>query len=344
MRRRIEEATQMTREERIAIVGTGYALGDEIRGNDDPIFDYLVAHPPPNRDLFEGLKYRRALADGQSLVSIATAAAQRALDDAGLTAQQINMLLGAASVGEYDAPNALAAVHAELGLADSCRVMALNSEYTGFIDGLKLAHDLIETGTIARALVVAGIDWTRHMDYHEAVCVAASDAAGAAVVGRTSDATRFTLVDWDNQTSTRLYGALRMAPRPVAVPPTYADAQLFTTPLMKLDDKTGAEAVKTFGLPVPPLVVNRLLAKHGLSGKDVALVAHQTSKLVQEYWIRNIRPACYVSTLTDLADMVSASVPVNLAKCYDEITKDHLVLLGIGIEMRATALLYTRQT
>ncbi len=335
-----------TPDERIAIVGTGYALGDTIRGNDDPIFEYVVAHPPPNSDLFQGLKYRRALAEGQSLVSITTAAAQRALDDAGLMAQQIEMLLGAASVGEYYAPNALAAVHAELGLSDSCRVMALNSEYTGFLDGLKLAHDLIANGTIARGLVVAGIDWTRHMDYHEAVCVAASDAAGAAVVARTSDASRFTLVDWDNETNTRLYGALRMAPRPAAVPPTYtyANAQLFTTPLMKLDDSTGAEAVKTFGLPAPPVVVNRLLARHGLSGKDVALVTHQTSKPVQDYWIQHIQPACHLSTLTDLADMVSASVPVILAKCYNEITRDRLVLLGIGIEMRATALLYARQT
>jgi 3-oxoacyl-[acyl-carrier-protein] synthase-3 len=330
-------------DERIAIVGTGYALGDTIRGNDDPIFAYLRANPPPNRDLFEGLTYRRALAGGQSVVSISVQAAQQALDEAELQAGQIDMVLGTVSAGEYCAPSALAAVHAELGLPDSCRTMALNSEYTGFLDGLKLAHDLIENDTIGRALIVAGIDWTRHMDYHEAVCVAASDAAGAAVVGRAPDSSRFTLIDWDNQTDTRLYGALRMAPRPIAAPPTYADAQLFTTALMKLDDKTGADAVRNFGLPVPPQVVSRLLDKHGLSGKDIALVTHQTSKPVQDYWISKIQPACYITTLTELADMVSASIPVNLAKCYSQITKDYLVLLGIGMEMRATALLYGRR-
>lgn len=332
----------MTASGRVAIVGTGFALGDIVRANDDAVFAYLRANPPPNRDLFEGLTYRRVLAENQSVVSIGVQAADRALHDAGSTAAQIDMLLGAASVGDYYAPNALGAIHASLGLSRQCRVMALNSEYTGFLDGLKVANDLIAAGTIGRALVVASVDWTRHMDYREAVCVAASDAAGAAVVARSSDDARFALIDWENETDTRLYGALRMAPRGATVPPHYGPADLFTTALMKLDDESGANAVKNFGLPVPPQVVARLLARHGLSGEDITLVAHQTSKPVQDYWIGKVAPACHLSTLTELADMVSASVPVNLAKLYPQIGTDHLVLLGIGMEMRATALLYAR--
>lgn len=113
---------------------------------------------------------------------------------------------------------------------------------------------------------------------------------------------------------------------------------------MKLDDQRGAEAVKEFGLPVPPQVVDRLLRRHGLRGNDITLIAHQTSKPVQDYWVERIKPAHYVTTLTELADMVSASVPVNFAKCYSQIATDRLVLLGIGMEMRATALLYARQS
>jgi 3-oxoacyl-[acyl-carrier-protein] synthase III len=90
------------------------------------------------------------------------------------------------------------------------------------------------------------------------------------------------------------------------------------------------------------MVVNRLLAKHGLSGRDITLVAHQTSGLIYGEWNTRIRPACFISTMTDLADMVSATVPVNLAKCYDQIKTDHLVLLGVGMEMHATVMLYGR--
>jgi 3-oxoacyl-[acyl-carrier-protein] synthase-3 len=334
----------MTPDERIAILGRGYALGSEIRGNDDPIFQYLIANPPPDRDLFEGLKYRRALGDGQSSVTLAVEAAGAALDAAALSATDVDMILGSVSAGEYYAPSALAAVHAELKLPDRCRVIALNTAYTAFLDGLKLAHDLIGSGSIGSALVVDSVDWTLHMDYHEAVSAASSDAAGAAVVGRTTDTTCFALVDWDNETNSQLYGALRMAPRPVApVPPTYTGPQnLFTTPLMQLDVSRGAAAVRAFGFSVPPMVVNRLLARHGLTGQDITLVAHQTSGLIYTEWNTRIRPARYISTVTDLADMVSASVPVNLAKCYEEIETDHLILLGTGMEMHATALLYSR--
>lgn len=335
----------MSSADRIGILGLGYALGNVIRGNDDPIFDYIIANPPPDRDLFEGLKYRRALAGGQTAVSITVEAARAALHDAKLSAGDVDMLLGTVSVGQYFAPSALAAVHAELGLPDRCRVMALNTEYTAFLDGMKLAHALIQTGSIGRSLIVAGVDWSQHMDYrHEAVSVAASDAAGAAVVGHTANDSLFTLIDWDNETNSQFYGALRMAPLAVdPVPPTYAGPQdLFTAPVLELDASRGAAAVRTFGLAVPPMVVNRLIAKHGLTARDITLVAHQTSGLIFDEWNKRIRPACFINTLTELADMVSASVPVNLAKCYDQIKTEHLVLLGVGMEMHATAMLYAR--
>ncbi len=329
---------------RIGIVGRGYALGSEIRANDDPVFAYVNAHPPPNADLFAGLTTRRALGAGQSGVSIAVEAAHAALDQAQVLPRDVDMLLGSVSVGPYVAPNALAVVHAALKLPDRCRVMALNTEYTAFLDGLKLAHDLIHAGSIGRALVLASVDWTLHMDYHEAICVAASDAAGAAVVARTSQTACFTLLDWDNETHAELYGALRMAARPVVAAQRGRTGMpvTFTTPLMELDPIRGAEAVRSFGLSVPPMVVNRLLAKNGLRGQDVTLVAHQTSALIHDEWNARIRPGCFISTVSELADMVSAGVPVNLAKCYDQIQTDHLVLLGVGMEMHATALLYGR--
>jgi 3-oxoacyl-[acyl-carrier-protein] synthase III len=59
-------------------------------------------------------------------------------------------------------------------------------------------------------------------------------------------------------------------------------------------------------------------------------------------WNTRIRPAAFISTLTECADMVSATVPVNLAMCYDQIRTDRLVLLGVGMEMHATAMLYSR--
>jgi 3-oxoacyl-[acyl-carrier-protein] synthase-3 len=333
----------VTPADRIGIIGRGYALGELVRGNDDPVFQFLRAHPPPDRDLFEGLRSRRVLGGSQTVVSISVEAGRQALASASLSPHDVDMLLGVVSVGKYCAPSALAETHALLGLPERCRILALNTEYTGFLDGLKIACDMMRAGSISRALIVAGIDWTAHMDYREAVSVAASDAAGAAVLAPTTDATAFTIIDWDNETDSRLYGALRMAPRQVTPPRGYRDTEkLYTAPLYEIDPQTGGEAIRTFGMAVPPMVVNRLLARHGLRGGDVTLIAHQVSRPFFDEWRARIRPARFISTLEECADMVSATVPVNLAMCYERIETDLLVLLGVGMEMHATALLCAR--
>jgi 3-oxoacyl-[acyl-carrier-protein] synthase-3 len=176
------------------------------------------------------------------------------------------------------------------------------------------------------------------VDYHEAVSLAASDGAGAAVVGRSHERHHFRLIDWANVTDTQWYGAFHLSPRPQSS----GQHKHFSKALMTIDGTTGGEAFKAFGLQVPGPMVTDLLARHGLRGQDITLVAHQSSKLVCDAWRQAIAPFHYISTLEEFGDMVSSSVPVNLSKCFEQIRTRHLVLLGIGMEMHATALLYVR--
>lgn len=326
-----------TAAKRVAILGQGHQVPDHIRGNDDPIFDWLKAHSPSGSDIFTGLKYRRVLRHANDVVGIMVHSCKTALEQAQVPLDQVDLLLGSATVSEYYAPNQLAAVHRDLGLSRQCRILSLNTDESNFVDAMKVAHDMVSCGTARHALVACGNNWTHHMDYHEPVSLAASDGAGAAVVGWTTDPQRFRLLDWDNDTQTQYFSALRMAQRPSS-----HHHDLFTKPLMKLDDKTGENAVKTFGFKVPGVIVNRLLAKHGLSGKDITLVAHQTSKAVFDAWNTAIQPAVYLNTIEELGDMVASSVPVNFARCQDQITTRYVVMLGIGMEMHAVALLYER--
>jgi len=325
----------------VAILGQGHAVGPLIRGNEAPIFDWLKQHSPSGTDLFDGLKFRRVLAKPEDVVDIMVEACQNALTQAKLKPDQVDMILGSGSVSTYIAPNDLAVVHERLGLPRHCRIMPLNSDYSAFQDGVRLANDLIQCGTIGHALVVCGNNWTHFMDYHEPVSLAASDGAGAVVMGRSDSPYHFRLVDWENETQAKWYGAFRMVPRPVADGP-HGHAHAYTKPLMRLDYQTGQEAFKAFGMQVPPLVVNRLLQRNGLTGADITLLPHQVSKTVEQAWNEAIAPARYITTLEAYADMVSSSVPVNLSKCHHEIHTRYIVLLGIGMEMHATALLLER--
>jgi 3-oxoacyl-[acyl-carrier-protein] synthase-3 len=331
----------MSHTRKVAILGTGYSVPDHIRGNDDPIFDWIKANRPDESGLFGGLHQRRVLAHGGDLVRIMCESAQAALEQAGLAAADVGMLLGSASVSQYYSPNDLALVHRDLGLSSRCRVMPVNTEYTNFLDGMKLADDLVRCGTIENALVVCGNNWTHHMDYREPVGHLASDGAGAAVVGWSSEPQDFHLIDWDNETRTDYFGVLRMAPRRSDVMGPLGEP-LFTQQLMKVDDESGTNAIRAFGMQQPPIVIERLLSKHGLTGADVTLISHQSSGRVFDHWRDAIRPAHYVNTILEFGDMVSSSVPVTLARCFDQINTDKLVLMGIGQEMRVTVLLYGR--
>jgi 3-oxoacyl-[acyl-carrier-protein] synthase-3 len=324
---------------RVAVLGVGYRLPERIRGNDDPIFDWLKKHDPDAPKLFDGLEYRRVLDEARGVVDLTAEACRSAAADAKAQLADVDLLVGSTSVSWDVAPNGLCAVHAALGLSPRCRVIALNTDYTVFHDGLRVAHDAVTAGSATRALVVAGNNWTHHVDYHEAVSLAASDAAGAALVGASDDKSRFAMIDREEETDTSLLGAFYVSQRKDG---EHREHHRFTTPLMTINPKTGVPAIQSFGVPVPPKIIARMLARHGLTGADVTLVAHQSSKSVHDAWNQAIQPKIYLSTLAELGDMVSSSVPVNLAKCYAQIQTDHLVLMGIGMEMHATALLYRR--
>lgn len=318
-----------------AILGTGSALPPLVRHNDDPVFAWLRANNPGGTDLFNGLSARRVLQAPDTVEGLVADACARALQHAEVPVEAVDLLIGSVSVSPWVAPNGLASVHQRLALGRSCRVLPLNSDYTPFLDGLRLAQDLVACGTARNVLVACGNNWTGHVDYHEPVALAAGDGAGAALVGPARSQADWRLVDWANDTQTQWYGAFRMAARPAA------NGQ-WTPPLMKLDDQTGHNAFMQYGLTVPPQVVMALLARHGLAASDVTLLTHQTSEVVQTAWGAAIQPASYPNTLQAYGDMVSSSIAVNLNAFWGDITTPHIVLMGVGMEMHATALLLTR--
>lgn len=327
------------------IKGVGFAVPEHVRTNDAPVFDWIRANPPPHTDLFKGFDQRRILAPGQTLLGLMAEAAAAALVDAGLGAGDIDLLIGVASVSDYISPNGLVALHQTLNLPSRCQVLPLGTEFTVFNDGLVLAEAMIRTGRgLRNALVVCGCNWSRHVSYHEATCIGAADGAGAAVMAVTDDQQRFALVDVVTDTDTNYFGAMHMSARPVGAidpPPPYL-AESFTTPLMYIGDE-GADSYKQYGAKVPPQIVDRLLRRNGLAAGEITLIAHQASSVLSDAWAEAIQPGQYLTTLAEYANMTSASVPVTLAARYDEISRNDVVLLTIGLQQQTSAVLLRRR-
>jgi 3-oxoacyl-[acyl-carrier-protein] synthase-3 len=323
---------------RSAILATGSCLPETTRGNDDPVFDWLHQNPPPNQDLFEGYAERRVLAPGEQLVDLMVEAAGSALERAALDAPDIDLLIGYASISTWEMPNDLTTVATKLGLASTVPIVPINSEYSNFNHGLVVADALISAGRATRALVVVGSNWSRYVDYHTPPAISVGDGAGAAVVGMSDDQSLFRVRDVASDADPSYLGGMYVSAdptQPPIVPPTFAG------PVFHLND-VGIEAFKTFGVQGPPALVQEVLGRNGLSSSDVAFVGHQTSSFLNDAWQTALKPGVFVQTLATYANMTSASIPVNLDVCADEITTSHVVLVGLGPEPSCSVVLLER--
>ncbi|RKH55683.1 3-oxoacyl-[acyl-carrier-protein] synthase III C-terminal domain-containing protein [Corallococcus aberystwythensis] len=312
-----------------ALLGVGAAVPEQVRGNDDPLFEPLrrAAGTGGEHALFYGNRERRVLAPGGSLSALTAKAGAAALTDAGLTVADVDRLYGYVSVSEFITPNELYAVHREMGLSQGTLVVPVQADFINFLMGVVLAWEALRAGSIQHALVAVGSAWTRNIDYTQGHAIGIGDGAGAVVVGAGD---RLTLVDWAADTFSDEYGAMMMGARPESgLPhPTYGIAPT-----------SGVKAFLNSGMNGPPRLVERLLAKHGVAREDVTLMSHQASRKLMDHWAQEIRPREYLDTFEDYGNMVHASMPVTLARFHRELRTKYLVMVGLGIGAHQMALL-----
>lgn len=317
-----------------ALIATGSALPEQIRTNDDPIFDWLRNNPQYGAELFTGYRDRRVLGPGETVASIMVAAARAALVAAAIAPEQIDLLLGYGSVGQYITPNTLAQVHAELGLPASTEVLPLANDFTNWGSAVVIADALIRVGRIERALIVCGANWTQYVDYHTPQAVSAGDGAGATVVAPATGPTQWRLVDRQQLTASQEYGAMFVAPDALA-------AGGFGPPYMHIT-AAGLKDFVSFGENAAPDAVQTLLERNGLTASQCTMLCHQTSLSIIAKWQSVLSGIMILHTLPLYGNLEIAAIPVNLDQLGAQIATDHLVALGLGVQLQAGALLFTR--
>ncbi len=286
----------------------------------------------------KGYKERRVLAPGETLAGLMAEAGAKALDSAGRTAADIDLVLGYASFGQWAMPNDLVTVTARLGIQPTAMIVPINSEYANFQHGLLMADALLSTGRARTALIVVGADWTRFVDYHTPPSISAGDGAGAAVMAMNDDPKLWRIRDVAVAAQRHYLGGMYVVgdeTMPPVVPPTFGAPVFHLTEL-------GIEGFEAFGVPVPPALVEEVLARNDLAPSDIAFVGHQTSAVLNNAWQQALKPGVFVQTLETLANMTAASVPVNFDRCAAEITGDHVALVGLGPEPSCTVVLLER--
>ncbi|GAA2179960.1 3-oxoacyl-ACP synthase III [Leucobacter tardus] len=105
-----------------------------------------------------GVLERRNWAEGETADDATIAAGRRALDEAGVDASQIGLLINTSVTRKHLEPSVAVALHHGLGLPSSAINFDVANACLGFINGMSLASGMIESGQIDYAIVVNGED------------------------------------------------------------------------------------------------------------------------------------------------------------------------------------------
>lgn len=131
-----------------------------------------------------GIERRHVLADGEGTSDMIVRAAQRALEDAKMKVDQLDLIIVATLSGDYKMPATACIVQAKLG-AKNVMAFDLNAACSGFVYSLHVANQFIKTGVYKNILVCGAENLTRILDYKDReTCILFGDGAGAFIVSQ----------------------------------------------------------------------------------------------------------------------------------------------------------------
>ncbi|NNJ09408.1 ketoacyl-ACP synthase III [Chloroflexales bacterium ZM16-3] len=166
-----------------AIIGWGMSVPQQVVTNDD------LAQRMDTSDEWirsrTGIAERRVAGPGEFTSTLATAAGREAIERAGLSPDDIDMVIVATCTPDRPFPATACAVQANLGIK---RVPAFDiaAACSGFVYGLSVATSMIQSGASRNLLLIAADIFTHLIDWNDRnTCVLFGDGAGAVVLQAT---------------------------------------------------------------------------------------------------------------------------------------------------------------
>jgi 3-oxoacyl-[acyl-carrier-protein] synthase-3 len=266
-----------------------------------------------------GIRSRYIAAEGETTGSLALEAARKALDHAGLSAKDLDLIVLATATPDQTFPSTATKVQAALGI-DDCIAFDVHAVCTGFLYALSVADSMLRSGNASKALVIGAETFSRILDWEDrATCVLFGDGAGALVLsaeetdagilstklhadGRHND---LLFVDGGPST-TGTVGKLRMKGR-----------EVFRHAVVNLAD-----------------VLNEVLADADLTAEDVDwVVPHQANARILDATAKKLGlpPEKVVVTVDRHANTSAASVPL----AFDTAVKDGRIKRGDVVVLEA---------
>ena len=161
------------------IIGTGSCLPKTVVTNDD--LSKIMDTSDEWISSRTGIRERHLVKD-ETTASMSTEAARRAIENAGVTAQEIDLIIVGTVSADHVTPACACEVQAAIG-ATGAVAFDINAACSGFMFALNIAHAYLQMGTYKTALIIGAETLSKIMDWGDrSTCVLFGDGAGAAVV------------------------------------------------------------------------------------------------------------------------------------------------------------------
>ncbi len=305
------------------ILGVGRALGGHTVTNQDleKVLDtddaWIVERT--------GIKERHFVAEGENCATLAADASKSALAHAGLSGEDIDLILCATSTAPESMPSAACLVGEAIG-APGVGAMDVAAACTGYSYAASVAHSMLKSGAAHRVLLIGADAMTKVVDAGDrSTAVLFGDGAGAVVLERGTGESGF--VD-------HILGADgRMAPLGRAGHPGTQN-KLY---------QNGREVFK-FAARIFPEMTGKLLARNGVSPEEVQyVIPHQANARIIHAAMRRmeIPEERVVINLTRFGNTSAASIPISYPDIFDSLEPGrYVVTVGFGFGLTWAANLY----
>ena len=268
-----------------------------------------------------GIKSRHIAVKGQTTSDMATCAAKRALENAGLTGKDIDAVILATTTPDNTFPATAVTVQDNIGMGDQGFAFDLQAVCSGFIYGLSVADNFIKAGQVNRILVIGADHFTNLLDWEDrTTCVLFGDGAGAVILegfdGEAKD---------QGILSTHLHseGAHRKL--------LYVDGGPSTTQTTGHVRMNGKEVFRHAVTRMSEAVMEAI-EKNGLKPSDITwLVPHQANKRIIDSTAEKLQlpPEKVILTVSHHGNTSAASIPLALSCAVDDgrIKRGDLILM-----------------
>ncbi len=321
----------------IKIIGTGSFVPEHAVTNDD-----LAAIVDTSDEWIRtrtGIRERR-ISEGEGTSRMAAEAAKRALENAGIKAEELDMILLGTSTPDCCFPSGACEVQAEIGAVNAA-AYDLSAACSGFIFALNTAYSFLAAGLYRTILVIGADCLSKIVDWSDrSTCVLFGDGAGAAVVrAEEGDGGRFhMLMGSDGQRGPVLACTSR----------TVGNFRTGTKPQLGYMTMDGQEVFK-FAVKKVPEIIEQVTEEAGVSLEDVRwFILHQANYRISESIAKRLKVSMdrIPMNIESYGNTSAATVPVLL----DEMNRqgklkkgDLLVLAGFGGGLTWGATLFTWQ-